>query len=285
MNMADVVGFVESVRGFAPLVRTIIITILVYLVFGFLINRLRYALLKKARSKKTVSHIKIFTKITKYVFLLILLLFIIFSYAGSWTGLGITMGLMTAALGWALQKPITGLAGWVMVVTRRPFDIGDRIIVGGVKGDVKDITLTHIYLEETGGRVSAEERSGRTIMVPNSVLFEKNIINYTLDSEFVLDEVVVLFTYESSLEKMKKLCLDAAKKHIKEFAKESGKEPYIRTYFGKSGVKTHVRYFAPTEKLQEISSNIAEEIFQQVKKTRGVEIAYPHREIISKRRI
>ncbi len=112
----------------------------------------------------------------------------------SWTALGLGVGLLSVAIGWALQRPITGMAAWFMIVVKRPFEIGDRVTIGAVKGDVVDITLTHIYINEIGGLVPSEENSGRTIMIPNSVLFEQNIINYTLQNEFVLDQVVTMVT-------------------------------------------------------------------------------------------
>jgi len=275
VNFSNLFDFIGELETFIPLIRTIITAVIIFFVFSFILGQLKKALLKRARKKKQISNVEIFSRILKYLFMLILILFIVFTYAGSWAGLGLSVGLLTAALGWALQKPITGIAGWIMVVTKRPFEIGDRVIIGDVKGDVKDITLTHIYLQETGGRVSSEEKSGRTILVPNSIIFEKNIINYTLDNEFILDEVVVVVTYESNIDKAEKLSLEAVKKITKSFAKKTGKKPYVRTYFTPRGMKLNVRYFAPTQSLQEISSKITREIYNSIRKARGVSIAYP----------
>ncbi|MCK4521832.1 MAG: mechanosensitive ion channel family protein, partial [Nanoarchaeota archaeon] len=200
------------------------------------------------------------------------------------TGLGVTVGLFTAALGWALQKPITGIAGWIMLVVKRPFDIGDRIIIGKVRGDVDDITLTHIYIKEIGGIVSGEENSGRIVMVPNSKLFEQDIINYTLQDEYVLDQVAVTVTYECNLDRAIKIALEAAKKCARDFIKQTGKKPYALTYFEPNGINVRVRYFAPAKHLQEISSAITKEIFDNIRKTKSVEIAYPHTEVVFRKK-
>lgn len=261
-----------------PILRTIVMLIILIVIFNILLISIKRKLLKRARTKKQISNIEIFSRIFKYIFLLILIISAIFSYTGSWTGLGLTMGLMSAALGWALQKPITGIAAWIMVVTRRPFEIGDRVIIGSVRGDVTDISLTHIYIQEIGGIVAGEENSGRVIMVPNSILFEQNIINYTSIDEYVLDQVVVSVTYESDLDKAIGIVLESAKKYTKEF--DLKKQPYVRTYFQPSGLGVHVRYFSPAKRLQEISSNITKEIFDRIMKTKGVEIAYPHTEVL-----
>lgn len=282
--MIQVPEFLNNLSNFIPIVKTIIIIIIIFILSNLIINFVSRRLLKDAKTKKQISNIEIFSRVLKYGLFLILVIIGIFSYAGSWTGLGIGIGLFSAALGWALQKPITGIAAWIMLVIKRPFEIGDRIIVGNMRGDVIDISLTHIYLHEIGGLVPSEENSGRTIMVPNSILFEQNIINYTSQDEYILDQVVVAITYESNLEKAKKLVFEAAKKHTAEFFNKTKREPYIRTYFQANGINVHVRYFAPVKRLQEVSSNVTEGVFKAIIKTKDVEIAYPHTEILYRKK-
>jgi small-conductance mechanosensitive channel len=274
-----------NIAKFIPLGRTLITVIVILLIFEIVLNLSRKALLKGTRTKKQKSNVKIFSKVLKYLFFIIIVISAIFSYAGSWTGWGLTMGLFSAALGWALQKPITGYAAWIMLVAKRPFEIGDRIIIGNVRGDVIDITLTHIYISEIGGLVAGEENSGRIIMVPNAIMFEQNIINYTSKDEHVLDQVAINITFESDLEKGEKLVLDAAKKFTKETIKKTNKKPYTRVYFKPNGVDLRVRYFAPAKQLQEISSNISKEVYHQIMDIKNINFAYPHNDvIISKKR-
>jgi len=278
--MAGIMEQLNGLAGYVPLIRTIITIVIVFIIFSLLLNIIKRNLLKKVKRKKQISNIKIFSRVLTYIFLLFLIVSAFSSYYGSWTGLGIGLGLFSAALGWALQKPITGIAAWIMIVTRRPFEIGDRVIIGNVRGDVTDISLTHIYLSEIGGIVAGEENSGRTIMVPNSILFEQNIINYTKQDEYVLDQVTVTVTYESNLDKGIEIALEAARKCTKEFIKNTVKEPYVRTYFQPSGIDIMVRYFVPATRLQEFSSNVTKEIFDRIMKDKSVEIAYPHTEVV-----
>jgi small-conductance mechanosensitive channel len=144
------------------------------------------------------------------------------------------------------------------------------------------MTLTHIYLQEVGGLVAGEENSGRIIMVPNSTLFEQNIINYTQQNEYVLDQVVTLVTYESNLDRAMQISLDSAKKYVKEFVKATKQEPYVRTFFQPSGINVHVRYYAPAKRVQEFSSLITKEIFDRIRQVKDVRIAYPHTEVVFK---
>jgi small-conductance mechanosensitive channel len=218
-----------------------------------------------------------------------LLIFIVLAHFGSLAGLGLFAGLMSAALGWALQRPISGIAAWLMVVIKRPFEIGDRIIIGEVKGDVSDITLTHIHLKEVGGTIPSEEKSGRTteeisgrtVLIPNARLFEEDIINYTKKDNYILDEVDFPVTFESDIEEAKKIVGESAQKIIKEYIKKP--KIYIRTYFQASGVNVFVRYFTPALERNEISSQITEEILKRVRKVKNIRFAYHHEETVVKK--
>lgn len=280
------VSFYESFKflgiGFVPIVRTVIVVLILFAFLSVILGFIKRKLLKRAKNKKQKSNIEIFSRLFKTIFLVVIVIVAAFSYVGSFTGLGIAAGLITAALGWALQRPITGVAAWVMVVVKRPFDIGDRIIIGDVKGDVKDITLTHIVLEEIGGVVNSEVVSGRIILVPNYLLYESNIINYTKQHEFIIGESIVQVTYESNLDKAMKIAYDSAKKFTEESFNKLGQEPMIRISMAASGIDVKVRYYADARKIQEITSKIVKEIFDSIGKEKDVEIAYPHTEIVFK---
>ena len=242
------------------------ILLVIYLVFTFALNKMKKTLIGKAKTKKQVSNVEIFSKLIRYTALFLLAIAVIFYYSGSITGIGLTFGLFSAALGFALQKPIAGIAAWAMVVTKRPFEIGDRIIIGNIKGDVSDITLTHIYIHEIGGTIGTETVSGRTIMVPNAVLFEQNIINYTFKDELVLSEVNTNVT--------------SAVIHTKEYSEKTDEEPEVRVLFLDSGIKISVQYFTHAKRLAETASNITQEIFDRISKADDVEIAYPHTQVV-----
>jgi small-conductance mechanosensitive channel len=226
----------------------------------------------------------LFLNIIKYVFVFFLLLIVISSYFGTWLELGLTAGLLTAAVGWALQKPITGMAAWIMIAIKRPFGIGDRVVIKDIKGDIIDITLTHIYLAEVGGTIDGEEQSGRITMIPNSLLFEVEIINYTKQNDYILDEITTSITYESNLKKAEKIMNASVEKIMQPFHQKFPKKipctSHIRLDFKESGMAVIVRYYTLTRKRNAISTDIRREIFTRINKTSDVDIAYPHAEII-----
>lgn len=263
--------------------RTVFVFVFLLWFFTFLLRITKKRFLVGAKTRKERSNIEIFFRAGQYFVFLLVLIFTILSYAGSLAGIGLAAGFLTAALGWALQRPITGMAAWLMVILKRPFEIGDRIIIGEVKGDVVDVTLTHIHLGEIGGTIKAEESSGRIILIPNSKLFEENIINYTKTGETILDEVKFSITFESDLKESKEIAGLAAKAVLKDFG-EKMQEPYLRIWFHDSGMNVLVRYFAPAVSREEIRSLITQEIFHRVQASKNVEFAYPHTEVLFRKK-
>src|SRR3989338_5858392 len=290
VNFTEVINSLGDIRSFFPLIRTLFTIVVLFIIFRLIISSIKKRLLMKAKSKKQLTNIKVFSRALEYFFLILLIVFAIFSYVGSWAGLGIGLGLLTAAIGFALQRPIASVVAWFIIVTRRPFEIGDRISIGGMTGDVTDITLTHIHLGEVGGNVPSQESSGRIVLVPNSVFFEQNTINYTMFNDFILNQVTVNITYESNLDKAIEIALEAANKYTKDFHKIKHKpfpkveKPYTRLSFEPSGINVNVRYSVPVKSQSVVSSDITKEVYTKIKKTKDVHLAYPHTEVILRKK-
>ena len=253
--------------------------IIFYKIITMIFKRVLFSV---AKTKKERSNAIIFLHLWRYVYFIITLIILIFAYTGSLEGLGVSAALLTAAMGWALQRPISGVAGWLMVVMSKPFRIGDRISIGSVRGDVTNITLTHVYIGEIGGTTNSDEKSGRVVLVPNSKLFESDIINYTLMDDFVTDEVSVKITFESNLNKAKGIWLEAVEEAVKHY--ENHEKPQIFTYFSDCGIKLTVRFKVTAEERERMKSMITDKIYNTVSKVKDVRFAYPHTEVVMKTR-
>jgi small-conductance mechanosensitive channel len=270
----------QAFEIFPTAIYLLIIIVVAMLVYKIVAMALRSAVLKRAKTKEQRNNAMVLISLWRYSFAAILILGIIFFLGGDLTGLGIWAGLLSAALGWALQKPITGVAGWIMAITKKPFQIGDRIQIGGVKGDVLDINPTHIHLREIGGTINTEETSGRVVMIPNSKLFEQDIVNYTMTDDYILEQVVTAITYESNLDKAIDICMKAANKVASPYLKHMPHPPYLRTFFQQSGIDVKTRFYVPASERIRLASDLTKEIFSGIRKAKDVEIAYPHTEVV-----
>ena len=264
--------------------RVVAVSVVVIIIFFSIYKFMKGLLLKKAKTKKHKSNVILFLNIVKYLFVFIFIIVFLFSYFGSWTELGLVMGLLTVALGFALQRPVTNVIAWVVLVVRRPFVIGDRVGINGLKGDVQDISISYITLEEVGGTIDGDEKSGRIAVVPNSIIFDKEIVNYTAQHDFILDEVKVNITYESNLKKAEDIVAKSVEKvmepFLDKFPKKISREPYTRLKFMDSAMEVSVRYYVLAHNRNMVKTDITREIFNQITKTKDVEIAYPHTEVI-----
>ena len=167
-----------------------------------------------------------------------------------------------------------------MVILKRPFKIGDRVVIAGIVGDVVDITLTHIILNQVGGTVGGEEKSGRGVLVPNAILYQQIILNYSFTNRYILDEVTVMVTYDSDVDKAEAALIQAVHETAGEAVKATGHEPFVRIEFADSGVRMRIRYQTIGTRRQEMASKVTRKIIALLKSEPEVEIAYPHTEII-----
>jgi len=268
--------------------RLIVIIIIVSIILSFLLRIIKRYLYKKVKSRKQQSNVIIFVDMLKYIFALLFIVIVLAAYSGTWGDIGFIAGLLTVALGWALQKPISGVVAWLIIVTRRPIHIGDRVMLMNIKGDITNITLTHIFLKEVGGTIGGEELSGRTVMIPNSIIFEQEIINYTELDDFILDEIVTSITYESHLEKAEETIMKSTKEIMKiyweNFPKKVVKDIHTRIQFKPSGIDVIARYMTIAIHRNKIATEIQREIHKRIILEKDIEFAYPHTEVLFRKK-
>lgn len=262
----------ETIQGAITAVVTIVILYVFYKVTKGIVVR---AMLKQQRKE---AQIKQFTTMWKYTVMLSGVLFVVVSMSAGLAAMGLTVAFVSMILGWSLQRPVTGVAAWLMVMIKKPFVIGDRIIIQGVKGDVLDISPTHILIGEVGGTVGGEEASNRGILIPNAVLFDQMVINYAVDEEskYILDEVPVRVSYDSDYRLAEKTLIECAREVTKAIVEETGKEPAVRAEFFDSGIMMRLRYQSIAVDRQEISSNIVGKIVDAFARSERLGFAYPH---------
>jgi len=280
-SLDDIFTVLSQYKDILELIAIIIIS---FIIFSIVLKLIKKSLLEKVKTKKQRSNVTVFTDLLKYLFAFFLIIIGISVYSGKLGDLGFVAGLLTVAVGWALQKPISGVVAWLILVTRQPFHIGDRVIISNMKGDVTNITLTHIFLDEVGGTIDGEEGSGRTVMIPTSVIFEQEVINYTQRDDYILDEVVTAITYESDLKKAEEIVTDAVDsimKSVREgFPKRIRKDSHVRLMFQDSGIDVIIRYYTIATRRNEVTTSIRREIWNSIRKTPSVEFAYPHTEVL-----
>jgi small-conductance mechanosensitive channel len=138
--------------------------------------------------------------------------------------LSTAFGLVTAGLAFALQRVITALAGYIVILRGKTFNVGDRIVMGGVRGDVIALDFTKTTIMEMGQPppvqtadpamwVASRQYTGRIVTVSNAQIFEEPVYNYTRDFPFLWEEMRVPIPYGADRDCAERILLQAAVKH------------------------------------------------------------------------
>ncbi len=159
-----------------------------------------------------VSRRYILTKSFQYLLGFGLTVALLIAWFGNLTGWAAYLGIVSAGLAIALQDPVVNLAGWIFLAIRKPFVVGDRIEIGGHRGDVIDLRLFQFSLMEIGNWVHAEQSTGRIIHLPNGWVFRHSTANYTKGFDFIWNELPVTVTFESDWRKAKQLLGEIAQR-------------------------------------------------------------------------
>ena len=187
--------WIEANLGFSPdLTRRIAATIVLIIV----IVVLRWFVARWL--SRTVSDGELLFRSRKaltYISTAVLVLLLTWIWLPFVEDLGTFIGLLSAGLVIALADVFMDLAGWVFIMFRRPFKVGDRIEIDGTAGDVIDIRAFRFTLLEIRNWVDADQATGRVVHVPNGKLFKNAAANYTEGFFHIWHEIPVLITFES----------------------------------------------------------------------------------------
>lgn len=201
------------------------------------------------------------------------------------------LGLITAGLAIALKDLVTSLAGWIFILWRRPFSVGDRIQIGPHRGDVIDVRIFKFSLMEIGNWVDADQSTGRIVHVPNSMIFTEVLANYSQGFPFIWHEIPVLITFESNWQKAKQILLEIANRYALHLSTEAEKKvkeaskkymifyktltPTVYTSVKESGVLLTIRYMLEARKRRGSEQEIWEAILRDFGAARDIDFAYP----------
>ena len=142
------------------------------------------------------------------------------------TRLATALGLVTAGLAFALQKVVTAIAGYFVILRGNTFNVGDRITMGGVRGDVIGLGFIQTTIMEMGQPpavqtadpamwVKSRQFTGRIVTVSNDKIFDEPVYNYTRDFPYLWEEIAIPISYSTDRERVEAILLAAAGRHTR----------------------------------------------------------------------
>ena len=181
---------------YIPLAQKIVLAVMLISLVLLSTRLLKKILNRRIEDKTTVFN---FNRIADLFASLLILGIVLSMLFANWYAAMLSFGIVSLILGFALQNPITSFFGWLYILIRKPYEVGDRIRIGNVYGDIINVSYIDTTLWEfNGDYLSGDHPSGRIIRFTNSKVFSEFIYNYSWPLfPFIWNELSLFITYES----------------------------------------------------------------------------------------
>ena len=195
----------------------------------------------------------------------------------------------SAGLAFALQKVVTSFAGYFVILRGETFNVGDRIKMGSVRGDVIALNFIQTVImemgetpseqqEDPGMWVQSRQYSGRIVTVSNAQIFEDPVYNYSRDFHYIWEEMHVPVSYKDDRNRAEQILLDAVSRHTEEiqnmaqpeldklkeqfFVQEADLKPRVYLRITDNWVELSVRFLCGTHDIRGLKDRISRDILR-----------------------
>jgi small-conductance mechanosensitive channel len=207
------------------------------------------------------------------------------------TRLATGVGLVGAGLAFAMQKVVTSFAGYFVILRGKTFNVGDRITMGGVRGDVIALNFLQTVImemgeppsvqsEDPGMWVQSRQYSGRIVTISNSEIFEQPVYNYTRDFPYIWEEMHLPVSYKDDRDRAEQIMLGSVLHHTTEIANMAQPEldrlkkqffieaaeirPRVYLRITDNWVELAVRFLCPAHDVRGLKDRISREMLSSL---------------------
>lgn len=288
-DMNVVVEFLHNLTGISPGIQNKLFISILFIIAVWLLRRLTIRVLWRKtydtkiryQWKKTLTY----TTIGLYIVILGSV------WLNGLKSLSTFFGLLSAGIAISLKDILTNIAGWIYILMRKPFVLGDRIEIDGHIGDVIDIHIFRFVILEVGNWVDAHQSTGRIIYIPNGKIFTKPLANFHSGFKYIWNELPVLVTFESNWKKAKDILIkvvntsvEKVNEHMEDQIRDASQKymirfgiltPTVYTSVKDSGVLLTMRYVCDPRKKRSSEQTIWEDVLIKFGECDDIDFAYP----------
>ena len=208
------------------------------------------------------------------------------------------MGLLAAGLAFAAQNLVLSVAGYFVIVFGKVFDLGHRIELGGVRGDVLDIGLVKTTIMEMGVPaalfpdphhwVAGRQYTGRVVTVVNADVFKQPVFNYTANFNLLWEELRIPVRYGADLAAAERIVVEAARTHTQDevtraseqldklrrryLIEPSDLEPQVFVQLTDNWIELSLRFLVSTHGIRAVKDRLSRQILAEFQRA-GIGIA------------
>jgi small-conductance mechanosensitive channel len=214
MSMEEYLGiFIEE-----PLLRKLIIAVIGAVAIITLKNLIKVRVGRYIKDRNNSYRTKKAVNVLGYF---VIAIFIMIVYSDSLGQVTVVLGIAGAGIAFALQEIIVSIAGWITILTSDIYKTGDRVLLGGIKGDVIDVGILRTTIMEMGSWVEGDLYNGRIVRIGNSFVFKEPVYNYSSDFPFLWDQIKIPIKYGSDYKLARKIIYDAAQEIVGSYSNEA----------------------------------------------------------------
>lgn len=208
-------GYFDFTDRFEPLLQRVALgamAIVLVLIIGSVVRNFLITPLDNGVARYNLNRVaNLFVGLSIF-FIIISILF------ANWYTAVVSFGLISLILGFALQTPITSFIGWIYILVKVPYRVGDRIKIGEAAGDVIDVSYLDTTLWEFGGQhLTTDHPSGRIIKFPNSNVLNAAVFNYSWPLfPYIWNDIKFHIAYQSDLEFVAQVMRETAEEEVGE---------------------------------------------------------------------
>lgn len=251
-------------------------------IIWIIVKTLQKNLFSKIEDTDNRYRAKKFSSFIGYLLTIILLTIVFSDKLG---GLTVALGVAGAGIAFALQEVIASFAGWLAILFGGFYKTGDRVQLGGIKGDVMDIGVLRTTIMETGQWVDGDLYNGRIVLIANSYVFKEPVFNYSGDFPFLWDEIKIPIQYGSNYEKTKTILQSIGEEVAGDLTQKSKEkwdamqskyrleeaqtEPMVSLIANDNWVEFTLRFVVSYKKRRATKTELFTKILNQIEATNG----------------
>lgn len=293
--MNRIASLVEEFAGITAETQYKLIISVIILLF---LSAIRLLILRTVwRNTENVKTRYFWKHIFSYIMPVAALMMIGMVWIDAFRHVGTFLGILSAGIAIALKDLLANIAGWLFIIFRKPFVVGDRIQIGPHKGDVIDLMIYQFSILEIGNWVDADQSTGRVIHIPNGKVFTEPQANYTQGFKYIWNELELRITFESNWQKAKSILESIVKNQASGLLtdaqfelKEASKmymihyqylTPIVYTSVVENGIRLTIRYLCDPHKRRGSEATLWEEIIRQFGECTDIQWAYPTQRFVN----
>jgi small-conductance mechanosensitive channel len=231
---------------------------------GFLDNRVQ-------RSEELTPSLRVLIgKLLKFLLIVVATLVVLSGLGIDLTALTVFSGAVGVGIGFGLRSVASNLISGIIILLDRSIKPGDTISLGETFGWIRELRARF---------VSVVTRDGREYLIPNEDFITREVINWSFSDELVRLDVEFGVSYDADAHQVSALAIEAAAS-VERVVPSKAPVCWM-TAFGDSSLNFILRFWIkdPQNGLTNIRGKVLLALWDKLKE-HGVEVPYPHREII-----